>query len=325
MPTKKPTTTYRCILHDAWRVTVERRALWVFGLFAALLSTGGVGETAAKGVQRLATVRDVHVGILRGTFTGYDTFGRVLQDVLTIESARLTASVTLAVLCIALAVIASVVSQGALVAGTGTHVISDRTAVSAGRHAFWHLLGLNFLHKSAQAVLVLLAALPMLALVAQPGVTTMVGAMISYLIALPATVAASIVFVLASIHAVRANAHALDAIHHALALLRSHWLAALEIGLVLFGMIIAFSLGFVALIALASIPFALLVSVSVLVGNDLLFLVVNVLGAGVLVLLVFAFAGAATTFQYATWVRFYEQANMKNRIISKIHRIWHGR
>lgn len=307
------------------RVAWERKALWVFGLFAALLSTGGVGEMTAKGFHRLTAARDAYVGMMNGTFTGAEMFGRMVRGLAELDPSRLTTAVTLGILFAALAVVASVVSQGALVAGVGRKAVTDAEAAAAGRAAFWHLLALNALHKAAHLVLILLSALPLFLLVARTNGTTMAGALLTFAIAFPLTIVISVLFMLASVHAVKTGSHAFDAIHQALAIFRAHALAAFETGVLLFGLVLLAALTFTAAAALAAVPFALLLSVSLLIGSGSLFLLVNILGATALVLFVFAFAGATTTFQYAVWVRFYEHANVKRKIISKIHRVWQGK
>ncbi len=325
MPTKQPTPIYRSLFGDALRVAWERKALWVFGLFAALLSTGGVCEMAAKGFHRLTAARDLYVGMMNGTFTGAQTFGRLVRDLSGLEPSRVTVAVTMLILFGVLAVIASVVSQGALIEGAGRKAVTDAEAAAAGRAAFWHLLGLNVLHKAAQTLLIMLSALPLFLLVSRADGGAMLGAMLTFLVAFPLTVVVSVLFMLASVHAVKTGSHALDSAHHAVDVFRAHWLAAFETGILLFGAIIVAAFAFASALALAAVAFAILVSVSLLIGSGTLFLIVNVLGASALVLFVFAFAGATTTFQYAAWVRFYEHAGVKRTIISKIHRIWRGR
>lgn len=325
MPTKQPMTIYRSLFVDAMRVAWERKALWVFGLFAALLSTGGVCEMSAKGFHRLTAARDMYVGMMNGTFTGAQTFGRYVQNLSGIEPSRVTAAVTLIVVFAALAVVASVVSQGALVAGAGRKAVTDAEAATAGRASFWHLLGLNVLHKAAQTLLILLSALPLFLVVSRTDGASMAGAMLTFAVAFPLTVVISVLFMLASVHAVKTGSHALDSAHHAVTLFRAHWLAAFETGILLFGAVVVAAFAFAAAVALGAVAFAVLVSVTLLIGNPTLFLLVNVLGAGTLVLMVFAFAGATTTFQYAAWVRFYEHAGVKRKIISKIHRVWIGK
>src|SRR3989339_48248 len=128
MPTKYPTTIYRSLFSDALRVAWERKALWVVGLFAALLSTGGACEMAAKGFRGLRATRDVYVGMVQGTFTGAHAFGILVQDMLGWDPSRLTVFVSLVVAFGILAVIASVVSQGALIEGAGGKAISDTQA-----------------------------------------------------------------------------------------------------------------------------------------------------------------------------------------------------
>jgi len=325
MPSKKPTTMYRSLFRDALRVAWERKALWVFGLFAALLSTGGVCETAAKGVRQLTVTRDVYVSMLNGTFTGTELFGRYVRDAIELDPSRLTILATTFVLFGAAAIVASVVSQGALIEGVGRKAIPDAQAAAAGRSSFWHLLGLNVLNKAAQLLIILLSALPMFLLVARADGASAAWAMFAFLIAFPLTIVVSVLFMLASVHAVRTGSHSLDAIHHALSQFRAHWLAAFETGLLLFGAALVAALGFVATVAVVSIPFAILIFVSLLMGSYFLLLTVNVLGAAALILMIFAFAGATTAFQYAVWTRFYDHANARRTIISKIQRVWRGR
>lgn len=322
---RKPTTIYRSLFRDAARVAGERKALWVFGLFAALLSTGGVCEMAARGFGRLASARDLYASLMRGTFTGAQAFGVLVRDAAEFGTARVTFAGTALVLFLIAGAIASVTSQGALVAGVGPNRLTDAQAAQAGRRAFWHLLALNFLHKGAHLLVMALSALPLFLLVARPDGITASAAFLSFVVAFPLAVVISVVFMLASVRVVRTADHALDAIHHALVQFRAHWIAAFETGLVLFAVVVAAAVLFATAVALASIPFAVLATLTIIVGNPFLFVIVNAVGAAALVLLTFAFAGAVTTFQYAIWVGFYDHASVKNRIISKVRRIWHGR
>jgi hypothetical protein len=325
MPRKKPTSIYRPLLADAWRVTRDRRTLWVFGLFAALLSTGGVVETAAKGFDRLAAMRDVYLAMLRGTFTGAETFGALVRNLVAVDPSRVTLALTLSVVIVALAAVASVASQGVLIAGVGRRAASDREAAAAGRAAFWHLLALNALNKAAHFLLVLFAALPLLALVSRADARSAAWTFLACFAAFPITVAVSSVFMLASVNTVRSGSHALDAVHHALGLFRRHWLAAFETGILMFGVVAAATLALVAALACLSVPFAVVVFAALVAGSGPLLAAVNVLGSAAMILTVFAFAGAATTYQYAVWVGFYDHASVKNRVVSKVHRAWHGR
>lgn len=326
MPAKKPTSIYRSLLGDALRVTRERRNLWVFGLFAALLSTGGVGEMAAKGWHRLSVARDVYGEIVRGTFTGTQTFGTVVRACLSIVPSQATAIMTVMILVAFAMVAVSVVSQGVVLSAVGPKPVTDAQAVAAGKKSFWHLLALNVLNKAAHAVLIALSSLPLLLILAAPRGSSALIAFLTFLVAFPLTVIIAALFMIASVHVSKTNAHSLDAIHHAVIIFKKHWLAAFELGLILFLCVIAASGAFVMLISILSIPFVLAVSVAVISSSASTFLVANVLGAFVLLLLVFAFAGATTVFQYAAWVKFYGLASGPVRkTISKTHRVFKGK
>ncbi len=326
MAKKLPTSVYRTLFVDAWRLTIERKALWVFGLFAAVLSTGGVCEMAAKGFRNLVVIRDVYLDILRGTFTGAEVFGQLVKQLTAFDPNRLTGAATLVIFIGIVIVIASIVSQGALIAGCGPKPISDRNAYLHGNHTFWHLLPLNVLHKIVHVLLTLLAAIPLLILVQTGGANGIFVSLITFLIILPLTIIVATLFMLASIHSVRTGNHTLDSIHHAVNLFRSHTLATFETGAILFAAVLVAIFGFLATLMVFSLPFAVLATVALVSESVFFFTILNILGVIALFFLLAVFAGATTTFQYAVWVKFYDHAiSPRKKIISKLHRVWIGK
>jgi hypothetical protein len=325
MPTKRPATTYRSVFIDAFRVAWERKTLWVFGLFAALLSTGGAYEMTGRSFRHLTMARHIFIEMARGTFTGAETFGQFVQQGIAWDHSRMTVYASLFLGFSIVALIASVVSQGALIQGVGKRIVADADAATAGREAFWHLLWLNLLHKAAHLLLILFSSIPMYLLVAHRNDAAATVAMLTFCVMFPLTVAVSVIFMLSSVHTVRTKSHSLDAVHHALTIFRTHWLATFETGVILLGAVMLAAFGFLTSVAVASIPFAVAIAVALLSGSQIAFLFVNILGATMLALLAFAFAGWVTTFHYAVWVRFYELANVRGNTISKVHRIWKGR
>ena len=326
MPAKKPTTIYRSLLVDAFRVARDRKNLWVFGLFAALLSTGGVGEMAAKSWHRLSVARNVCGEIVRGSFTGADTFGAFVRTAVQFRPSDSTFVMTVLAL-VALAMVAvSVASQGVILSGAGAKPLSDAKAVADGKRSFWHLLALNALSKAAHALLTLLSVLPILLILESPSGSSALVAFVTFLFAFPLTVVVAALFMIASVHVSRTNAHALDAIHHATAIFKRHWLAAFELGIILFLCVVLASAAFVVVVSILSVPFVVFLSLAVVSASTTGFLVANVLGAFLLLLLIFAFAGATTTFQYAAWIRFYALATGPiKKTISKTHRVFKGK
>lgn len=326
MPTKKPASIYRSLLRDALRITRERKNLWVFGLFAAFLSTGGVGEMAARGWHRLAVTRDVCGEIFRGSFAGASVFGAVVRTILQFQPAHATLILSAVILLVLSLVAVSVMSQGVILAAVGSKPIADARAVEIAKASFWHLLALNVLHKATQALLILFASLPTVLIVVSPRGSSALIAFLAYLVFFPLMLVVAAVFMIASVGVSRTNAHALDAIHRALSVFRTHWMAAFELGLILFLCVIAASAGFVVLISLLAIPYMALLSLALISGNAVAFVLANVLGPFALLLLMATLAGATTTFQYAAWVRFCAHASGPiKKTISKAHRVWRGK
>lgn len=331
MGRRKPTTTlpadrqvYRPLFRDSFRVAWERKSLWVFGLFAALLSTGGVCEMAAKNYRHLSTMSGMYADLMHGTFTGTQTFGRMVRGMMDLDPSRVSGVVTIAMIFGVLAIVVSVSSQGALISGVGARALPPEHAAEYGRRAFWHMLALNALNKIAHAVLTVLTALPLFLLVAEPEAPNALLVFLALLVAFPLTIAIASVFMLASVNVVRSRSHALDAIHHAVVIFREHWLAAFETGLLLFVSVSLAAIAFVLAVGVAAIPFAVVVSMSLMFGSAFLFLAVNVLGAALFVLFLLLFVGATTAFQYAVWVRFYDHAAVGRKTLSKSHRMWRG-
>jgi len=53
MPAKKSTTLYRPFLREAFAITWKRKSLWIFGIFAALISTGGVVDVVWRSLEKV--------------------------------------------------------------------------------------------------------------------------------------------------------------------------------------------------------------------------------------------------------------------------------
>ncbi len=71
MPTKKSTSIYRTLLREAFTHTWQRKSLWIFGIFAGLISTGGVIEVALSGIKQVTTGGAFLQQLLDQTFVGY--------------------------------------------------------------------------------------------------------------------------------------------------------------------------------------------------------------------------------------------------------------
>ncbi|MDG1949564.1 MAG: hypothetical protein P8J32_01925, partial [bacterium] len=80
MRKRKSTSLYRNFLSDAWRLTWERKSLWIFGIFAGVISTGGVVDIALRSVKRVEGTNTLLQDLLESGFIGYGLVGSYFQQ-----------------------------------------------------------------------------------------------------------------------------------------------------------------------------------------------------------------------------------------------------
>lgn len=323
MKKKKPTAMYRSLLREALRLTWHRKSLWVFGLLAGLLSTGGVCEVVLRSFHRVEQTSTVSQQIMQGTFTGYDWFGAHIRLLETLPSEQLTFLVTFLTLVGIAIFCAAVTAQAALITGidrADEATLSEAVAESSGH--FWPLVVLNLFVKISFAALLLISALPLLLIDIDTVARDNLFHGLFILLFFPAVMVITVVSQIALIATVREGAHALDAIHRALRLVRHHWLAALEYSIILFFGVLSAGIALFCALILLAIPFSLLLGIAVAAGLPFLFAIVNTVGAVLFFTAILCYAGASIAFQYAAWIQFYHKALHGGRqpLRSKLHR-----
>ncbi|TAK03362.1 hypothetical protein EPO34_04860 [Patescibacteria group bacterium] len=320
----KPTPTYRPLLREALRLTWERKSLWVFGLFASLLSTGGIVDVGARGLRRVEDGSDLLLNVVNDTFTGADTFGAWIRQVELLEPGRVTLTVTAAFVLVLAALVAAFLSQAALIRGLAcTDPQPFHHHMREGRPFFWRLVCLTLAGKAAQGVLLLMASLPLVLVVARGTYADGLLFVACFLIAFPLSIIANLVTALAVIDVVRDDRSAAHALLHAAGRFAGHWLAALELGAVAYLAITGLWVIGGAAIILASLPYGALVALALYLGSPVLFGLVTVAFGIVVGAIAFAAIGAATTLQYAVWLRYSLRAeNRRSPLVAKLERLW---
>ncbi|OGL67252.1 hypothetical protein A2856_04330 [Candidatus Uhrbacteria bacterium RIFCSPHIGHO2_01_FULL_63_20] len=321
---RKPTPIYRTLLRDAWRLAWGRRSLWVFGLFAGLVTTGGVIDVAFRGFKRIESASDLLQGVLSGSFAGYETFGAWMRQVQMLEPSRVTATVTVLVLVAVWLGVTAVLSQGALIRGlVCEHDRPWHHHLFEGKPYFWRLLTLALAGKAVNAVLLIASALPLVLLVTRGFAEDAVLYCLTFLVFFPLMVVASLTFTLAAIDAVRHDRGAAHALAHATGTFLDHWLPALEVGVAAFLVMAAMWIASGVTLILLSIPYAMLVALSLYAGSPFLFACASIVSAVCAAFLVFAFTGASVSFQHAVWLRFLERAQRhRSPLVAKLERLW---
>jgi hypothetical protein len=322
---RKPTPMYRTLLREAFSLAWERKSLWVFGLFAGLVSTGGLFDAAYRSFRRIEQGSDLLMTVVRGSVPGYDTFGSYVQNLLLLDRARVTATITVAALIVLLLAVTAVLSQGALIAGLlGAANKAPHRHLNEGRPFFWRILLLDLAAKAMQLLLIFATTLPLVLFLTRTNVLDGVLYTAVFLVLFPATVIVSLLLALASIDVVKEDAHPVDAIHRALIIFGSHWLVALELGIAVFLVVAAAGFAGLCGIILLSIPYAVLIGLSIYAGSPFLFSLVSVLAGVLLAVFLFTLAGAVITFQHAVWLKMYERAGggRRNKLVAKLERLW---
>lgn len=312
MPKKKPTALYRTLIRDAWKLTLERKALWVFGIFAALITTGGVVDVALASLKKVRSGSNLLEQLFSSSFVGYDLFAQYVQQLHLLGPTRTSWLIAITTLCAIALFIMAIVSQAALVLGAKSKHTPEPYKIRKEALAhFWDLFVIAVLTKLFNAILIMLLTLPLVLLYIQ---TTTYNAWLFFLmmlVFLPAIVIVNIIAMLSLMDIVHKGHRPLHAISYALNVFKRQWLGTLEFGLLLFMLVFSAGLLLTGLLVLFAIPYSVIYTVALLSGSYTVFLVANVISALAVVMSILIFGGAAVTFQYTAWYQFYKRAMHK--------------
>lgn len=325
MPAKKSTMLYRPFLREAWRLTWERKSLWIFGIFAALVSTGGVVDVVWRTLARVERTQSLLESLADTSFIGYRLASSYIGQLAQLGPERVSFIITTTTLLGLALIIMAILSQGALVLGLSAKTPKDPYELRRGAtQHFWSLFVIGLLNLVLMLLLTTLMTLPLLLL----SVSTAMGyvAMFTGLMCLfiPATISIHIVYLFALIDVVETGAHPLSAIHTGLQLFARQWLATLEYGVILFLLVFGAGLVLTIFIILLLVPLSAIYAAILLTGSYSFFLTFNIISALLILATLLAFAGAAVTFQYSAWYHFYKQGLHRvhgKKIFSKILRL----
>jgi hypothetical protein len=305
----KSTVLYRKLIGDAWSLTWNRKMLWIFGIFAALISTGGVVDVALSAIKKVKTGGSLMHQLFNSSFLGYELFAEYVAQMQSIGSDQaMMMVITMTLIGIGILIMA-ILSQGSLILGAKSkHTPNPYTLRKQSLKHFWDLFTLAALTKIVTGILSMLMTLPLVLLFIE---TTQYNAWVFsllMLVFLPAVVIISIISMFALIDIVENNHGPLHAIEYGFQIFKRQWLATFEFGMLLFFIVFGAGIGLLILTALTAIPYAVLYTLSVLTGIKALFLTVNIFFAVGLLFLLLFFGGATVTFQYTAWYLFYKRA-----------------
>lgn len=323
MPTKaKPTAVHRPLLRDTWSLVWERKPLWVFGIFSAIIATGGVFETLGHNIRRITQGRDLLLDAMRGSFVGLDAFSQYVQLIVRTNPHEATTVVSVLAVLGLVIVLGAIVAQGGLIrALMAKKELRPEEVIHEGVWMFHRALVLAFLSKVVTVLLILLSTLPLVLFLSQATWSNALLFFFLFMAFIPAMGLVSAVSMLSLVDIAKQNSTVHDAVHNSFVLLKRAWLPVLELACTLFGLVLAGLIALTIILSIAAIPYTILMVLALLAGSPFLFSLFNIGGVIICMTLVLTYVGFTVTFQYAAWLKFYERAHNKKALVAKLERI----
>ncbi len=313
MNEKNSTVIYRRLLREAFRLTWQRKTLWIFGIFAAFVSTGGVMDVAATGIRRMSIGGSLFQQLLETSFPSYAFAGTYLGQIQVFGSFRLAAMGFFMVIIVIGLLFLAVLSQTSLIHGikAPTHEHPNIIRKRAHDHLF-RIFVIDAFTKIFTAVLITVTTLPALWFYASNTSYNFSIVFIQILVFFPIVLFINILSILSVIHVIETESTISEAIKTAWNIFQTHALATLEYACILFALISFSCFILLGLIILLSVPYALIYTASLLTGSFIIFVIANVLYGLFALAVVLAFGGGMITFQYSAWYLFYKRAEHRS-------------
>jgi hypothetical protein len=328
MATKKSTALYRPFFREAWNLTRTRRGLWIFGIFAALLSTGGVVDVGMASIKKVKGGGNLLEQLMDSTFIGYELAAQYMTQLQILGPDRSGTIIVVSAAVAGLLIFIATISQSALILGLKKNHVPNSKELKKEAHAhFWPLLGLGLLNKVLTSLLIMLMMLPLFYFYISTSAYSATLFFVLMMIFIPAIIIINIIYMFALMELVLRKKSFFDSIHLGAQLFAKQWIAAFEYGLLLFFIVFFAGLLLIGGVILFAVPYAIIFTATLLTGSLSLFITVNTLFAIALVALFMTFGGASVTFQYAAWYLFFKRGVHKahgKKVFSKIIRLVHA-
>jgi hypothetical protein len=322
MPTKKPKSIYRSLFSEAWTITRSRPWLWVFGIFAAFMTTGGLFELGFRSFKRIATGRHFLEQLLQGTLPGYDFVVEYIHLFSQLEPWRQSILLGFFTLGIVAFVGAAVFSQQILLQEAKEKTpVSWRELWHHERAPFWRLLTLNILSKGLVGFLLFLSTLPLVLISFQTTGQTIFFSFSVLLLFFLSILGIGILHILTAINTVHHHTHLFHALHASIQQVKKHWMALLEMGLLLFLVSFVWTIATCFLLAAAGMGVIILLLMAVVLNSPTFYFIIVIGSVLILTVLGLLSGGFLTTFHYAIWVQFHEHL-LHEPLVSKLQRVW---
>jgi len=313
---------YRDVLKHAVLSAWRDKRFWPLAFLASILLTGSSYDilfTSVEAVTRSsATVGTSFMPALRDSALLFKgnllTFFNVAY--------ALQAIIAMAALLIAFLAV-SCVAQAGLVYALGAtrrgNLPTLQEAFRIGGGAFWPVAAINALALAVVWILRFLVAFPLYLAISQPSSLTWLLYLASFIIFIPLTFVVLVIQVFSLNAMILQGAPAAEAILRSYIIFKKHWVTIVETAVLLFFMTIGFGMLATGLLFVGMIPLLVGIMVAAFIHSPALFALVLGLGLVILILAAFAAAAFLTQLHYATWTFLYRRLG-EGGVFPKIHR-----
>lgn len=334
MPIQNTAFLYRPVLKKALEITKKFKRLWLFGLFAVLVSSGGEYEIIMRAfynTQGQGILASLWEGAKSGweegiVYTGSNFFSVLWQFLLSDSgSFMMVAFVFLAMIVLFLLITwLAVASQIALIKGVSLGVkgkkIKNDEALKAANLYFWPVLLIVAVMKFALFVLFAVFGW-ILWLVIGLGIAGQIISVIAFLIFMVLALIISFIAKYQTFYISLKKQKLFPALQSAWRMFLDNWIISLEMALMMLGAYIIATIVWVFLVALlAGIPIVIiplyLTSLPIAIK-----IAVSALAAALALIVVPLIASVITVFQWAGWTVLFERLAGDGEDLSKIERV----
>jgi len=312
---------YRPLFLEAWKNTWRHKRLWLLGIFAAVMASGGLFESLSGSWQTALKGRMMLEQYINGTLPGYQwlvSYGRYLAAMEPFQQYLLSALIVLAFFGL---VSFGALAQGAILAG-GLKKTPAKFCelIQNGQTFFWRILGLDVLGKLGLGLVFLITVAPVAFLNPLPYGWHQYPPFISLVLFLAGAIFVTTLQMLSLAGVVRKHLNIRAAVNEAWDIFRLHLAVTFELGVLLF--IISFLAALATLIVLIilALLLTLLFVVAILVSSSGLYLLAIFISLATFIVVALLAAGLLSTFQYTVWLLYFEEAG-RFGIIPKIRRL----
>jgi len=321
---KKPKPHHRPVLTKAWQMTIQHKELWLFGIFAMLLNSGGVVNITFRAFKRATgegTVRE----LVEGSIPGSGTIITYFQELAVVGAGRIVVTTIILTLLLALLIYVGLVAQTSLI--SNLHNLRGKKKVrltQTFRHTtkkLLQILGVDLLARLAMTGVLLISSGLFLTLSTTNVAAGVIANIAILLVLVPASLLIGYLSIFALVEVVVADKGVFHAIEDAWIVLQKNWVAVTELALILFLVNLAVTILTIGTILLFLVPFLLVFVGALFTGVSALWIGTIALGTICITVIVLAYGGLLTTFTYATWYQLYKKLGQKKRFRSKLDRL----